>query len=401
MKLLFIQGGTRLKEDNEKNYYTDGNLNNKVWNRYKKYCDQLNIVLRAEEKIYEKEYSQANFNPINLEKVKIYKMHDLMKPKRRFFSIKYRKIVKKEIEKAIKNSDKVIVRSAHNFYTLNAIKYCRKYNKPYLIETAGYAFDGYWGHGDLYGKVVAIPYELLAKKAIKKAKYCVYVTNYSLQKNYPCSGKTLGCSDVELNELNKDNLNNRIKSYKEDKKLVLGTVGWVNLKLKGQHDVIKVLGRLKRQGISRFEYQLVGLGNHDYLDKLIKEEGLEENVKIIGALPHEEVFEWMKNIDIYIQPSYQEGLCRAVVEAMSMACPIIVSNAGGNPELANHKYVFKKGNHKQLEQILKNISIEDLKNEAERSFNLAKEYQKELLDKKRDKFYFEFINDLDGGKNND
>lgn len=31
MKLLFVQGGTRIKKDTEGNFYTDGNFNLKVW----------------------------------------------------------------------------------------------------------------------------------------------------------------------------------------------------------------------------------------------------------------------------------------------------------------------------------------------------------------------------------
>lgn len=393
MKLLFIQGGTRLKKDVEGNYYTDGNLNDSVWERYKNYSDELMILLRSEEKVYSKEEAQKKFNGISKDKVKIIEMPDLMRPKKRFFSISWRNKTKKIIEQTVMECDKAIIRSAHNFYTLNAIKYCKKHNKPYLIEVAGYAFDGYWGHGDLYGKIVAVPYELLAKKSMREANYSVYVTNYSLQKNYPCYGKTLGCSDVELNPLNEKDLEQRINKIKKDcdKKIILGTIGWVNLKLKGQHDVINVLHKLKQKGINSFEYHLVGLGDHSYLDKLIKKFGLEENVKILGPKPHNEIFDWLKGIDVYIQPSYQEGLCRAVVEAMSMACPIIVSNAGGNPELANEKYVFKKGNRKQLYNILKNITQEDLEKEANRSFELAKEYEKELLDKKRNEFYNEFI----------
>ena len=270
---------------------------------------------------------------------------------------------------------------------------CKKYGKPYLIEVAGYAFDGYWGHGDLYGKIVAYPYELLAKKSMREAKYCVYVTNYSLQKRYPSFGKTLGCSDVELNQLCKDDLNNKLYELSKEKKYVLGTIGWLNLKLKGQHDVIKALARLKKQGIDKFEYQLVGLGNHDYLDKLIKKYDLEENVKILGPMPHDKIFDWLRKVDIYIQPSYQEGLCRAIVEAMSVACPIIVSDAGGNPELANEKFVFKKGNVKQLAKILKNVTTAELLEESKRSYSLASDYRKEVLDAKRDEFYFEFISD--------
>lgn len=395
MKLLFIQGGTRLKKDINGNYYTDGNLNNKVWERYKKYCDELIVVLRKDEKEYTTIEAVQKFNKLDLKSIKLYELYDLMKPKRRFFSFKYRKNVKKEIEKAVCECDKAIIRSAHNYYTLTAIKMCKKHNKPYLIEVAGYAFDGYWNHGDLYGKIVAVPYEILAKKAMRESNCCVYVTNYSLQERYKCYGNTLGCSDVELKELDEEKLCNKLNKFennrKENQKLVLGTIGWIDLKVKGQQDVIKTLYKLKTKGIDKFEYHLVGLGNKEYLERLIKRYKLEDNVKLLGAMPHEEIFNWLNNVDIYIQPSYQEGLCRAVIEAMSCACPIIVSNAGGNPELANRKYVFKKGKIKELEKILNHISIDDLKEEAKRSFEVSKQYQKEILDKKRDEFYINFI----------
>lgn len=394
MNLLFVQGGSRIKKDKENNYYTDGNLNNKVWNRYKEFCDKLLIILRKEEKIYPVKEAKERFNEFDLSNTKLFEVDDLMRPKTRFFSLKYRKKIKKEMEKAVIECDKAIIRSAHNFYTLNTIKYCKKHHKPYLIEVAGYAFDGYWTHGDLYGKIVALPYELLAKKAIKEAKYCVYVTNESLQKRYFCNGKTLGCSDVELNNINVENYKNKIdllaKKRDSKAKLVLGTIGWLNLKLKGQQDVIKTLSNMRKKGFDNFEYQLIGLGDHSYLDSLIKKYHLEDCVKIIGSMPHEEVFEWLKTVDIYIQPSYTEGLCRAIVEAMSMACPIVASNAGGNIELANKKYTFKRGNKKELENILSNITIDDLITEAQRSFEVAKTYEKSILDKKREKFYKEF-----------
>lgn len=391
MKLLFVQGGTRLKKDSNGNYYTDGNLNNNIWDRYKKYCDTLLVLLRKEEKIYKPEYANKQFNPINVNNVKIYEMHDLMRPKRRFVSVRYRNIVKKEIKAAVLDCDKAIIRSTHNFYTLTAVKMCRKYHKPYLIEVAGYAFDGYWYHGDLYGKISAIPYELLSKCAVKRAKYCAYVTNYSLQRRYPCDNQTLGCSDVELKKLNNKNLVKKIEVLKNKEKYILGTIGWINLKVKGQQNVIRALGELKKNGIDNFEYQLVGLGSHEKIDKLIKKYNLEDDVKIIGALPHEKIFEWLKNIDIYIQPSYQEGLCRSLIEAMSLACPVIASNVGGNSELVNEDFLFEKGKYKQLKDILRTIKNDKLVFEAKRSFELAKNYEKNILDKKRDDFYLSFI----------
>ena len=98
------------------------------------------------------------------------------------------------------------------------------------------------------------------------------------------------------------------------------------------------------------------------LKKLIKKYGLDKEVKIIGALPHDEVFKWLENIDIYIQPSYMEGLCRAIVEAMSKACPVICTDAGGNFELIEEKNIYKQRDIFGLINILKNINNEELNN---------------------------------------
>ena len=393
MRLLFIQGGTRVKMDENKNWYTDGNFNDKIWSRYKNYCDELIVLLRKEDKIYSSKFANDKFNRFSSDKATLVPLVDLNKPITRNFNIKLKSEVDNTIEQEVKNSDKVIIRSILNHYTLTALKYCKKYKKDYLIEVAGFAFDGYWYHGDILGKIAAIPYEFLVKKNMKKAPYAVYVTNEALQKRYPCNGKILGCSDVEIKEIKEDVLKKKIKRFKNSKKekLIIGTTGWVNLKLKGQHDVVKALYYLKKQGINRFEYQLVGAGDKTYLEKLIKKYKLTNEVKILGAKPHDEVFKWLDTIDIYIQPSYQEGLCRAVVEAMSRACPIIVSNAGGNYELANSKYVFKKGKVRQIMKILKNITNEDLIEEAERSFDLSKKYEKDYLNNMRDEFYKNFI----------
>lgn len=126
------------------------------------------------------------------------------------------------------------------------------------------------------------------------------------------------------------------------------------------------------------------------LKKLIKKYGLEKEVKIIGALPHNEVFKWLENIDIYIQPSYTEGLCRAIVEAMSKACPVICTDAGGNVELIEEKNIYKRDIF-GLINILENINSEELKKNAVFNYNKSKKYTANLLNEKRNIFYSKFI----------
>lgn len=126
------------------------------------------------------------------------------------------------------------------------------------------------------------------------------------------------------------------------------------------------------------------------LKKLIKKYGLDKEVKIIGALPHDEVFKWLENIDIYIQPSYMEGLCRAIVEAMSKACPVICTDAGGNFELIEEKNIYKRDIF-GLINILENINNEELKKNAVFNYNKSKKYTANLLNEKRNIFYSKFI----------
>lgn len=127
------------------------------------------------------------------------------------------------------------------------------------------------------------------------------------------------------------------------------------------------------------------------LKKLIKKYGLDKEVKIIGALPHDEVFKWMENIDIYIQPSYMEGLCRAIVEAMSKACPVICTDAGGNFELIEEKNIYKQRDIFEFIKILENINNEELKKNAVYNYNKSRKYTANLLNEKRNIFYSKFI----------
>ena len=109
----------------------------------------------------------------------------------------------------------------------------------------------------------------------------------------------------------------------------------------------------------------------------------------MGIKPHEEIFDWLDNLDIYIQSSFQEGLCRAIVEAMSRACPCIVSNVGGNSELINEKYIFKKGDVKRLysKLLLLINSKENMEESSKQNYTRSLDFEKEKLDAKRKKFY--------------
>jgi len=209
MKLLFVQGGTRVKRDTAGALYTDGNFNINVWKRYIDLAETMTVVFRGDSQKYSVEEAKEHLNPFDTARIKSIILPDMYRPKKNYISLSKRSLLNREIERAVKENDCIIIRSLGNIYVEAAIKYSRKYRKPYLVEATGVYWDNSWYHSFL-GKVLAPFREHSAKVSIKNAPYAVYVTEEALQKRYPCMGVTLGCSDVELKKLEQEVLKSRI-----------------------------------------------------------------------------------------------------------------------------------------------------------------------------------------------
>lgn len=137
---------------------------------------------------------------------------------------------------------------------------------------------------------------------------------------------------------------------------------------------------------------MAGGGDNGYLKSLAKKYYVLDKVKFIGSLSHDQVFNYLDNIDIYIQPSKTEGMPRALIEGMSRACPSFGTKAGGIPELLSKEYTFHVGSVNQICDLLMNLDKNSMEKLARMNFKKAKEYDGELLDEKRNEFYRMFAN---------
>ncbi len=81
----------------------------------------------------------------------------------------------------------------------------------------------------------------------------------------------------------------------------------------------------------------------------------------------------------YIQPSKQEGLPRALIEAMNKACPALGARTAGIPELLSEECIFKPGSVSQIVEIIKLIDQQWLIREAGMNFEASKDYLKPIL----------------------
>jgi len=385
MKLLFVHDAEKIKKDNYGNYYTDGSYNSDIWDRYLSLSKQLSVIFRKESKEYDINYAQAKFNIVKKE-INLVFVIDRTVSIKSYLSSKNKKINRNIIEKEVYKCDFMIIRLPCEA-GLIAIEYAKKYSKPYLIELVACPWDAYWNYS-YKGKLLAPFIYRATKKAVENAEYVIYVTNGFLQKRYPTKGKNIGCSDVALPKLDDSILNkrlNKINIMSNSNSIVIGTIAAVDVRYKGQEYVIKAISKLNKEGYE-FEYHILGGGDNSYLKSVAKKYNVVDKIKFLGSLPHDKVFEYLDNIDIYIQPSKLEGLPRALIEAMSRGCPCLGSKTGGIPELLNDKFVFHNSSVNEICMLLKQMDSKTMIEEARRNFEKAKEYDRELLDRKRSCF---------------
>ncbi|MEM5568759.1 glycosyltransferase [Aerococcus viridans] len=388
MKLLFVHGD-RLKEDINGNLYSGGSYNKNVWNRYTSVFNNVSFLAKKETTTYTVEYAKKKFNIFDKDEINFIEVHDSVSSISSFFNIKNRKKNNTIIEESVLNSDYIIARIPSEV-SYKAIEYAKLHNKPYLVEVVGCAWDSLWNHS-LKGKAVAPWSYLTMKKAVLDSKYAVYVTNNFLQKRYPTNGYSISASNVMLNSFNDKTLIERKKKIKqmEKSKKIIGTVAALNVKYKGQQYIIEALGHLKKEGNTNFEYHLVGDGDQTYLKSQAKKHNVESQVKFLGSIPHENIFRWLDTIDLYTQPSRQEGLPRALIEAMSRGLPSFGANTAGIPELLEEQFIFSntKNNIREILQILDSLDNTTMLEQAEKNYNESKKYSKHFIEKRRKQFF--------------
>ncbi len=360
--------------------YCSTTLTDDLFRRYFCVVDKLIVATRVYK--LNMSFEEAHQERITLRNIKIVEFPNLSTPKNLITKYSHTKAV---LAKLIKQSDLIFIRGG--IIALMGARIARSYNKPYLFECAGCAWDEYWNYS-LSGKLLAPLMEYSTKKAVKNASHVVYVTEKWLQNRYPTRGISTYASNVILDEIDENALamrKKRIKNNDSKKTIVIGTTGGIGNKAKGQQYVIEAMKSLSHKYDIR--YELVGGGDSAYLEYVAKRYGQDKRVVFKGQLTHDEVLNWLDSIDLYIQPSMQEGLPRSLIEAMSRACPAVGSTTAGIPELLNKDNVFVRGSVKSLISVINHTLKQDLSIQACRNFEKSKEFQIDVLNSRREKLY--------------
>ncbi|SEA33844.1 Glycosyltransferase involved in cell wall bisynthesis [Arachidicoccus rhizosphaerae] len=121
---------------------------------------------------------------------------------------------------------------------------------------------------------------------------------------------------------------------------------------KGQHLVLFALKRIIQKGYPPFQLDFIGAGkSNEYLQGLASELGISDYVHFLGIRSREYIYEHLREYDLLIQPSLNEGFGLTIAEAMAAKVPVLVSNIEGPMELIKDgKYgsYFESGNVEDL-----------------------------------------------------
>lgn len=130
--------------------------------------------------------------------------------------------------------------------------------------------------------------------------------------------------------------------------------------IKGLEYTLEAMALLRDKKIN-FHYTIIGEGEErERLIYAVNQLGLLDYVTFKGRLIQEEIVVQLRDSDLYIQYSIQEGFCNAVLEAQAMGLLCIVSDAEGLVENVLHEktgwVVPKRNPHllaSKIEEVLK------------------------------------------------
>jgi len=277
---------------------------------------------------------------------------------------------------------------------LLAISEAERSGLPWAVEVVTCAWDALWNYGTVQGKLYAPVMAARMRGTVGNAPFALYVTKEFLQRRYPnVTGNTVACSNVEIPVPSSVVLDQRLSRIaREPRPLVLGLIGTLRTRFKGIQTVLAALARI-RHVLPPTEFRVLGSGDSSKWKDEAAAFGVADIVRFDGTLPSgDAVLNWLDNIDVYLQPSFQEGLPRALIEAMSRGCPAIASTCAGIPELLERDNLIRPGDVKHLAELLLRSAADREWREvqARRNWSMAGEYAKDKLEVRRQRFFERF-----------
>ncbi|MBA2869076.1 glycosyltransferase [Methanococcus maripaludis] len=286
----------------------------------------------------------------------------------------------KEVEKSLKKNN-IKFDIVHSHFTWSAgyvgAKLKEKYDIPFIVTAHGY---------DIYH----LPFKdedwkKRIEYVLNSADHIITVSNNNLEcikkldVKTPVSVIPNGYNNKIFYPMNK--LDCRSKLGIPSNKKIIVSVG--NLaEIKGHKYLISALSEVIKTKKDVYCY-IVGEGAlKNKLQKQIDKLNLNDNVKLVGAKPHDEIPIWMNAADLFVLPSLKESFGVVTVEALACGKPVVSTYNGGSEEILiseNYGLLCEPKNPEKLAENILNAIKKDWDNEN--ISNYSKEFTWDRISK--------------------
>lgn len=165
---------------------------------------------------------------------------------------------------------------------------------------------------------------------------------------------------------------------RKDNKLHLMFMGEISIR-KGGFDLLQAISDNKEYFKDKLLLRMGGNEVDGDIQTFIKQHQLEEFVSYEGWISGNKKTECLNWEDVYILPSYNEGLPIAILEAMSYKHPIISTPVGGIPEIIKTQengFLVHPGNKKEIAEAIKYYieHPENIKIHGEKAYQTVQDF---------------------------
>lgn len=151
------------------------------------------------------------------------------------------------------------------------------------------------------------------------------------------------------------------QEHKQFTLLFLGLIGFN----KGIYDLLDVIDTHQEEFRGDLILKVGGNGEVEKLQELIAKKGISDIVNYEGWVSGDKKADLLNGADVYVLPSYKEGLPISILEAMSYSLPVISTRVGGIPEIiinGKNGFLINPGDKEALyESIIKLKNSEELR----------------------------------------
>lgn len=130
---------------------------------------------------------------------------------------------------------------------------------------------------------------------------------------------------------------------------------------KGLYEAIDAIGELVSSAVWRdLRFVIAGSGGaRAELEQYVRRRGLTRNVEFVGTVVGREKVNLLHSADLFLLPSYSEGLPYSLIESLAAGTPVIATNVGSIPEVIEHGvhgFLVEPRDWKQIVDAIKRIA---------------------------------------------